>query len=66
MCIPYRLVRDPRAKYRQSLDVLKHAKRSVPDLVTKSSIMLGVGETNQQVLQTLLGKLASQVVESSN
>ena len=50
-----RLVRDPRAGYEQSLDVLKHAKQVNPDLVTKSSIMLGCGETDEQVLQTLNG-----------
>lgn len=51
-----RLVRDPRAKYEQSLDVLRHAKRTVPHLITKSSIMLGVGETDTQVLKTLMGE----------
>lgn len=54
--ILYRLVRDPRAGYKQSLAVLEQAKRSVPGMVTKSSIMLGCGETDQQVLQTLRGK----------
>ncbi|CAL4060636.1 unnamed protein product, partial [Meganyctiphanes norvegica] len=47
------LVRDPRAKYRQSLAVLEHAKTTVPTLVTKSSIMLGLGEKDEQVMQTL-------------
>ena len=51
-----RLVRDPRAKYHQSLEVLKHAKMTVPSLITKSSIMLGVGETDKQVLKTLVGE----------
>ena len=50
-----RLVRDPRAGYRQSLEVLEHAKLVKPDVVTKSSIMLGCGETDEQVLQTLKG-----------
>ena len=50
-----RLVRDPRANYKQSLSVLEHAKQVKPDLITKSSIMLGVGETDTQVLQTLEG-----------
>lgn len=36
-------VRDPRAKYEQSLATLKHAKLSQPHLVTKSSLMLGLG-----------------------
>lgn len=50
---PY--VRDHRAKYRQSLDVLSHAKKAKPNLVTKSSIMLGLGETDDQIMQTMLG-----------
>ena len=54
-CAVYRLVRDPRANYRQSLAVLEHAKKSVADLVTKSSIMLGMGETDEQILQALKG-----------
>ncbi|KAL7752530.1 hypothetical protein RI367_002064 [Sorochytrium milnesiophthora] len=48
---PY--VRDRRAKYRQSLAVLQTAKRAQPGLITKSSIMLGCGETDEEVLQTL-------------
>lgn len=50
-----RLVRDPRANYQQTLNVLQHAKTAVPGLVTKSSIMLGMGETDNEVLQTLKG-----------
>jgi len=46
-------VRDPRAKYRQSLSVLEHAKSSRADLVTKTSIMMGLGETEQEVLTTM-------------
>lgn len=49
-------VRDNRAKYRQSLSVLEEAKRVNPSLITKSSIMLGCGETDDEVLQTLKGK----------
>jgi lipoic acid synthetase len=48
---PY--VRDRRAHYRQSLLVLTAAKEVNPDLITKSSIMLGLGETDEQVQQTL-------------
>nr|XP_053644118.1 lipoyl synthase, mitochondrial-like [Cherax quadricarinatus] len=44
---------DPRAKYRQSLGVLEYAKTTKVDLVTKSSIMLGLGETDEEVLQTM-------------
>ena len=47
------MVRDHRAKYRQSLRVLEMAKSRRPDLITKSSIMLGFGETDVEVRQTL-------------
>ena len=53
--LSFRLVRDPRAGYMQTLSVLEQAKIAVPGMVTKSSIMLGCGETDQQVLQTLKG-----------
>jgi lipoic acid synthetase len=46
-------VRDPRATYRQSLDVLKAVKAVDPTRYTKSSIMLGLGETDEEVLQAL-------------
>ncbi|CAF4853324.1 unnamed protein product [Pieris macdunnoughi] len=46
-------VRDRRAGYRQTLKVLETAKEINPDLITKSSIMLGLGETDQQVEQTM-------------
>eukprot|EP00898_Chlorokybus_atmophyticus_P002335 jgi/Chlat1/3101/Chrsp21S00243 len=48
-----RPVRDPRAGYDQTLDVLRHAKIAVPGLVTKSSIMLGLGETDEEVRSTM-------------
>ncbi|KAG2211264.1 uncharacterized protein EV154DRAFT_516669 [Mucor mucedo] len=48
---PY--VRDRRATFRQSLSVLKHVKVANPDMITKTSIMLGCGETDEEVLQTL-------------
>ena len=37
-------VRDPRAKYRQTLKVLQRVKEIVPSMVTKTSIMLGLGK----------------------
>jgi lipoic acid synthetase len=49
------MVRDRRAKYRQSLEVLKAAKKAMPTLITKTSIMLGLGETEEQLWQTLKG-----------
>lgn len=48
-----RRVRDHRAGYRQSLSVLEHAKKTKPSLLTKTSIMLGVGETDEEVRQAL-------------
>lgn len=42
-------VRDPRASFAQSLAVLRNAKRLRPDLFTKSSIMVGLGETDAEV-----------------
>lgn len=46
-------VRDPRAKYDQSLKMLEHAKKCVPKLITKSSIMLGLGESDGEIEQTM-------------
>ena len=48
-------VRDHRAKYRQSLTVLAHAK-AVGATVTKTSLMLGVGEEGEEIIQTLRGE----------
>ena len=48
-------MRDPRANYRQSLEVLRHVKRIQPNMVTKSSLMLGLGETDDEVLQAMKG-----------
>jgi len=48
-------VRDRRASFRQSLKVLEHAKKVEPDLITKSNIMLGVGETDEEVMHALKG-----------
>ena len=38
-------VRDPRAGYAQTLAVLAHAKRHRPGVLTKTSLMLGLGES---------------------
>jgi lipoic acid synthetase len=46
-------VRDPRAGYHQSLRVLASLKQQAPKLFTKSSIMVGVGETPAEVLRTM-------------
>ena len=47
------MVRDRRAKFRQSLSVLRHAKVAKEGLITKTSIMLGLGETEPQLWATL-------------
>jgi lipoic acid synthetase len=48
----YREVR-PGADYQWSLDLLKRFKAQHPEVPTKSGIMLGLGETREQVLETL-------------
>ena len=57
-------VRDPRAGYWQTLNVLKTVKEIDPTRYTKTSIMLGLGETDEEVLQTLkdLRSVACDVV----
>lgn len=37
------------------MKVLEHAKEVKPTIVTKTSIMLGLGETDEEVLQTMKG-----------
>ncbi|WP_415061127.1 lipoyl synthase [Bdellovibrio sp.] len=46
-------VRDPRAGYRQSLRVLEMVKERDATRYTKSSLMLGLGETDEEILQSL-------------
>jgi lipoyl synthase len=46
-------VRDRRATFKQSLSVLRAAKAASPSLITKTSIMLGLGETDEQVFDAL-------------
>jgi lipoyl synthase len=46
-------VRDPRASYEQTLSVLEHAKRHRPSVLVKTSLMLGLGETDAEVLETM-------------
>jgi lipoic acid synthetase len=54
--VPRRLtpkIRDQRCSYDRSLDVLRHAKEHSSDRLTKSSLMVGVGETDDEVIETL-------------
>ena len=46
-------VRDPRASYEQTLAVLGHAKQHRPGVLTKTSLMLGLGETEHEILATM-------------
>jgi len=46
-------VRDPRAGYEQTLAVLAHAKRHRPAVLTKSSLMLGLGEVEAEIQETM-------------
>lgn len=46
-------VRDPRASYEQTLAVLAHVKRHHPGVLVKTSLMLGLGETEDELLQCM-------------
>jgi len=46
-------VRDPRASYQTTMDLLAHAKKYRPDILTKTSLMLGLGETDQEIKETM-------------
>ncbi len=48
----YPVVR-PQARYRRSLELLKRVKALQPDLLTKSGIMVGLGETDDEVRQIM-------------
>ncbi len=54
-------VRDPRAGYERTLEVLSHAKRHRPEVLTKSSLMLGLGETDGEIEATLRDLRAAEV-----
>ena len=47
------LVRDPRAQYWQSLSVLRNVKKLSRHIYTKSSIMVGLGESEEEVAQAM-------------
>jgi lipoic acid synthetase len=54
-------VRDPRAGYQQTLDVLAHAKTYRPDVLSKTSLMLGLGETEEEIMACMDDLRAAQV-----
>ena len=46
-------VRDPRAGYQQTIKVLAHAKQHRPGVFTKTSLMLGLGERDHEIIETM-------------
>jgi lipoic acid synthetase len=56
----YRRVR-PQAKYPRSLEVLRRAKELRPDSLTKSGLMVGLGEEYDEVLQVMRDLVANDV-----
>lgn len=54
-------VRDNRAGYWQTLNVLAFAKQYRPDVLTKTSLMLGLGETDEEVIKAMDDLRAQQV-----
>lgn len=45
-------IRDPRAGYAKTLKVLKAAKEINPNIITKTSLIVGLGETDAEIYQT--------------
>jgi lipoic acid synthetase len=54
-------VRDARAGYGQTLEVLKGAKEHRPAVLTKSSLMLGLGETDAEIRAAMADLRAARV-----
>jgi lipoic acid synthetase len=54
-------VRDARAGYEQTIGVLREAKTHRPSVLTKTSLMLGLGETDAEILQTMTDLRAAAV-----
>ena len=46
-------IRDPKASFEQTLKVLAYAKQQRPDIITKTSLMLGMGETDDEIAETM-------------
>jgi lipoic acid synthetase len=56
-----RTIRDVRCSYERSLGVLKRVKDRDPSRITKSSVMVGIGETDDEVIETLADLRAAGV-----
>lgn len=46
-------VRDPRAGFEKTIEVLRHAKAHRPEVLTKTSLMLGLGEEDREIVETM-------------
>src|SRR5690349_21608860 len=46
-------IRDARCGYDRSLEVLSHAKSLAPERLTKSSLMVGLGETDEEIYESM-------------
>ena len=54
-------VRDVRAGYQQTLEVLAESKRINPNVLTKTSLILGLGETDDEIEKTMDDLIANNV-----
>jgi lipoic acid synthetase len=54
-------VRDPRAGYEQTIGVLRAAKTHRPSVLTKTSLMLGLGESDAEIHETMVDLNAAAV-----
>lgn len=54
-------VRDIRAGYQQTLDVLAESKKINPNVLTKTSLILGLGETDEEIEKTMDDLIISNV-----
>ena len=55
----YRRVRGPKSDYQWTLHLLKRVKQLNPNIKTKSGLMLGLGETHEEVLEVLSDLVAA-------
>ena len=56
----YKRVR-PQAKYKRSLELLRRVRQGWPEIYTKSGLMVGLGETDDEVLKVLLDLRSNKV-----
>lgn len=57
----YRQVRGRKSRYSWTLELLRESKRLMPEVKTKSGLMLGLGETRDELLDVFADLLANQV-----